>query len=61
MAALPLEAALHAPLGDRSPFLEDWASGSLRDSSNIAEEARKLFSSLATTAPGEEGSKGVGG
>lgn len=55
MAALPLEAALHAPLVDHSPFLEDWASGSLRDSTSIAEEARKLFSSLATAAPGEKG------
>ncbi|GAX80587.1 hypothetical protein CEUSTIGMA_g8024.t1 [Chlamydomonas eustigma] len=54
MAALPVEAALRIPLGDASPFgLEDWSN----ENSNIAEEARKLFSTLAV---GEGGQKGKG-
>ncbi len=56
MAAMPLDTAVQVPLplADLSPLLlDDWTGDSLRASSNIADEARKLFSSLATA--GSEG------
>jgi len=47
LSALPLDLAVNMPLGDTSPFVDDWSGETL----NIAEEAKKLMSALVAATP----------